>query len=145
MWDIRTGDRIADVVQGLHEGGVTCVQYDPSNAAHVLTNGRDHSLNLIDLRTSGVVSTFRHPAFRTTHSWSACAMSPNGAFAASVSGTTGQVFVWQTTNHSSGDEGNLVAMLDGHTTCGAAGIAWGSCGDKQVASVDRMGRLILWS
>ena len=138
VWDVRTGDRTEDVV-GLHDGGVTSVQFDPSNSSQLLTNGRDHSLKLIDMRTGAAVKTLRHPDFQTTSSSSACVLSPNGQYAASVSGTTGQLFVWQTSN------ARLVAKLDGHKAGVAGGVSWGTCGGQQVATIDRAGVLILWA
>ena len=138
IWDLRTGDRTADIVE-LHDGGVTSVQFDPSNSAQLLTNGRDHTLKLVDLRTGSAVKTFSNPDFQTTYSWSACAMSPNGLYAASVSGTSGHLFVWRTSDAS------LVAKLHGHKASGAGGVAWGACGGQQVATVDRAGSLILWA
>ena len=138
LWDVRTGDRTADIV-GLHDGGVTSVQFDLSNPGQVLTNGRDHSLKLIDVRTGAPVRTFRDPDFQTTYSWSACAMSPNGMYAASVSGTTGHLLVWRTS------DARLIGKLHGHKAGGAGGVAWGACGGQQVATVDRAGTLILWA
>ena len=137
LWDVRTGDRTADM-ESVHEGGITFVQFDPSNATQVLTNGKDNCLKLIDMRTGTTISTFRDSDFNSPYSWSACAMSPNGMYVASVSGISGQLFVWRTS------DAKLMAKLDGHKA-GAGGIAWGRCGGQQVATVDRSGKLILWA
>jgi autophagy-related protein 16-1 len=137
FWDVRTGDRSADM-ENVHEGGITFVQFDPSNATQVMTNGKDNCLKLIDMRTGTTISTFRDTDFHSSYNWSACAMSPNGMYVASVSGVSGHLFVWRTS------DAKLVAKLEGHKA-GAGGIAWGRCGGQQVATVDRAGKLILWA
>jgi WD40 repeat protein len=38
FWVMRAGDRTADISK-LHEGGITSVQFHPTNAMQVLTNG----------------------------------------------------------------------------------------------------------
>mmetsp|Transcript_17750 Transcript_17750/g.20446 ORF Transcript_17750/g.20446 Transcript_17750/m.20446 type:complete len:185 (+) Transcript_17750:488-1042(+) len=139
FWDVRTGERTGDL-NSLHEGGVTCVRFHPVNATQILTNGKDSSLKLVDMRTGSVLYTLRENGFNTTYYWSSCAISPDGLYAASVSNTSGQLFVWAL------KDGKLVKKLDGHKGS-AGGISWG-LGDsngQQVATVDRQGKLILWS
>jgi len=139
FWDVRTGERTGDL-DNLHEGGVTCVKFHPINATQILTNGKDSSLKLVDMRTRSVLHTLRENEFRTTYYWSSCAISSDGQYAASVSNTSGQLFVWEL------NDGKLVKKLDGHKG-GAGGISWGP-GDsngQQVATVDRQGKMILWS
>ena len=138
FWDVRTGERTVDI-PGLHDGGITSVQFHPSNATQVLTNGKDSCLKLMDMRTGTALFTMRDDDFRTTYNWSACCMSPDGSYCAAVSGTVGQLFVWRTV------DGSLVKKLDGHKV-GAGGIAWGGGNSQQqVASVDRTGKVILWA
>lgn len=139
-WDVRTGDRTGDV-EGLHQGGVTSVQFHPTNPTLVLTNGKDSCLKVVDMRTGMTVLALRDIDFTSAYTHSAAAWSPDGMYAASVSGAaTGQLCVWRT------KDGKLVKKLPGHKTS-ASGIAWGSGGTsgQQVASVDRQGKLILWA
>lgn len=63
---------------GMHESGITCVQFNPHDGTQVLTNGLDSCLKLIDVRTGSVIQTMRHPEFHTSQAWSSCALSPNG-------------------------------------------------------------------
>jgi len=139
FWDARTGDKTAEI-QGLHEGGITSVQFHPSIMTQVLTTGRDSTVKLVDIRTCVALETMSHNDYRISCSWSSCAFSPDGVYAGAVSSTTGEVFVWRTV------DGSLEAKLSGHTN-GAAGFAWGRGGasGQQVASVDRGGNLILWA
>ena len=139
FWDIRTGDRTAEIL-GLHEGGVTSVQFHPIIGNQVLTTGKDSSIKVVDIRTCTALQTMRHDDYRNNYSWGACAFSSDGAYAGAVSSTMGDVFVWRTA------DGALETQLKGHTN-GASGFAWGRGGTsgQQVASVDRDGKLILWA
>jgi autophagy-related protein 16 len=138
FWDVRNGDRTADI-PGLHDGGITSVQFHPSIATQVVTTGKDSTLKVIDIRTCTVLITMRHDNYRNNFSWSACAWSPNGAYAGAVSSTTGEMFIWRTI------DGSLEKTLRGHKR-GAAGFAWsfGGSSGQQVVSVDQGGTLIVW-
>ena len=59
FWDIRTGDRTAEIL-GLHEGGVTSVQFHPIIENQVLTTGKDSSIKVVDIRTCTALQTMRH-------------------------------------------------------------------------------------
>ena len=60
-----------------------------------------------------------------------------GEFVASGSSSTGFVFVWNA------NDGKLVRMLEGaHQCAGVCGIVWG---DEGAQSVDKTGKLVLWS
>ena len=77
FWDIRSGDRTADI-SNLHDGGVTSVQFDPTNGTHLLTNGKDSSLKITDVRMCSQVNKFKHRDFKTFFGWSASCYSPDG-------------------------------------------------------------------
>jgi autophagy-related protein 16 len=77
FWDLRTGDRTGDI-SGLHEHGITSVQFHPTNALQVLTNGKDSSVKVIDVRTCTALQTLRHEAFQTGFQWSTASFSPDG-------------------------------------------------------------------
>jgi autophagy-related protein 16-1 len=138
FWDIRNGDRTADI-PGLHDGGITSVQFHPSIVTQVLTTGKDSTLKVIDIRTCTALMTMRHDNYRNNYSWSTCALSPDGAYAGAVSSTTGEMFIWRTI------DGALEKTLRGHKK-GAAGFAWsfGGSSGQQVVSVDQGGTLIVW-
>uniref|UniRef100_A0A6U6G463 Uncharacterized protein n=1 Tax=Odontella aurita TaxID=265563 RepID=A0A6U6G463_9STRA len=77
FWDVRTGERAADI-QSIHQGGVTSVQFSPSNSTQVLTNGRDSTLRLIDMRTCETLQSFQHLEFRTLLNYASSSLSPDG-------------------------------------------------------------------
>lgn len=126
---------------GLHESGITSVQFNPSDSTQVLTNSLDSSLKVVDLRTGTAIHTFRHAEFMTSHGWSSSCFSPDGRYAAAGSSSNGCIFVWET------DKGELKAKLKGGHKAAVVGIDWcrgGSLG-QQVASADRKGVLVLWA
>lgn len=137
-WDVRSGERFLDL-PSLHEGGVTSVQWRPGRGHEILTNGRDSTLKIVDVRTKAVVRTVSDPGFRTLTNRASASFGPDGAHIAAASGDTGDVFVWDA------GTGALEARLKGHS-CGAVGLAWGAGGTngQQVASIDGSGVLILW-
>lgn len=139
FWDVRSGERTADI-SDLHSGGVTSTQIHPTNSTQILTNGRDSSLKIVDVRTCTAIYTLQHKDFRTTFNWSSSALSPDGTYAAAGSGTSGEVFLWRTL------DGEFQRKLKGHDA-GVVALAWGRGGSngQQVASVDRNGGLILWA
>jgi len=77
FWDLRSGDRTADI-PGLHSGGVTSVQLDPTKSTYILTNGRDSNLKITDVRMCSAVNTLQHREFKTLYGWSGCTYSPDG-------------------------------------------------------------------
>jgi WD40 repeat protein len=144
---------------------VTSVQFHPSNATTVLTNGMDSCVKIVDIRTSAIVQTFKDPNFQTSYAWSSASFSPDGKFqnyvvlfswswrasshfhfliltgkyVASGSSSNGNIFVWDVAG------GKLTTRLQGHQA-GVCGFSWGRGGSsgQQVASVDKNGMLILW-
>jgi len=108
----------------------------------VMTNGMDSRIKIVDIRTCKAIHEFRHKDFQTSYNWSSSAFSPDGAYVASGSSSNGFIFVWNVKN------GKLLRKLeDGHNDTGVCGLAWGRGGNngQQVATVDKSGRLILWS
>jgi WD40 repeat protein len=71
-----------------------------------------------------------------------CVVIKKGAYVASGSSSNGFIFVWNAKN------GKLIRKLEsGHNDTGVCGLAWGRGGNngQQVATVDKSGRLVLWS
>ncbi len=139
FWDARSGDRTGDV-SGLHSGGVTSVNFNPSNNEEILTCGRDSLVKLVDVRKTGQeLQSFFHAGFRVDLSYAKCAISPDGKYAAAGS-STGDIFIWRTL------DGNLEKQLKGHDA-GVVAVAWdrGGSNGQQFASIDKKGNLLLWA
>lgn len=142
FWDLRSGERTLDL-PGMHQGGITSVQFHPqSGSSTLLTNGLDSCLKIVDARNGVAVQKFQHANFSTSHGWSASTFSPDGKFcAAGSSSPKGSVFVWSCA------DGSLKQELAGHHRSGVCAIDWnrGGGNGSQVATIDRKGVLILWA
>ena len=139
FWDIRSSERTGEVTD-LHSGGVTSANFNPSNNAEILTAGRDSVVKLVDVRNTGQeLQTFHHSEFRIDLSYAACAISPDGRYAAAGS-STGDIFIWRTV------DGNLEKQLKGHEA-GVVAVAWdrGGSNGQQFSSIDKKGNLLLWA
>ena len=87
--------------------------------------------------SASAILRFRFLAF---YPFSVC--YKKGAYVASGSSSNGFIFVWNAKN------GKLIRKLEcGHNDTGVCGLAWGRGGNngQQVATVDKSGRLVLWS
>lgn len=140
-WDVRSGDRVLDIPM-LHQGGVTSVHWKPgSSSHHILTNGRDSTLKVVDARTSATIHTFHDPSLRTLTNHASSSFGPDGKYAAAGSGDNGDVFIWNIAS------GTMEKRLSGAHKYGTVGLAWGRGGTngQQVATIDKSGVLVLWA
>ena len=62
----------------LHIGGCTSVQFNPENAAEILSLGRDSQLKLVDVRNRAILHTFQHADFRIDLNYASSSLSPDG-------------------------------------------------------------------
>lgn len=62
FWDTKTGE-VIHLMDDIHENQITSVSLSV-DGTKVLTNSRDNSLKLIDLRTHELLMTFRYARFQ---------------------------------------------------------------------------------
>lgn len=62
FWDLRKGD-MAHEVASLHPQCQVTAVVASSGGSHILTNGRDNTLKLLDVRTFGILRVYRAGAF----------------------------------------------------------------------------------
>jgi WD40 repeat protein len=64
--------------EDVHKSAITSVQFHPTDASKVLTNGMDSLIKIVDVRTCKAIHEFSHKDFQTSYSWSSSVFSPDG-------------------------------------------------------------------
>ncbi|KAI7861127.1 WD40-repeat-containing domain protein [Circinella umbellata] len=119
LWDTRTGNGIKELT-GVHSGQITSVSISPGGDT-LLTNSRDNTLKMIDLRMYNIVATFQAPSYRNGANWSRSCFSPDKSYVAAGS-ADGTLHVWNTLTH------NLETTLKDHKGV-MCGVSWSPVGD----------------
>ncbi|KAM9981122.1 hypothetical protein ACTFIY_003438 [Dictyostelium cf. discoideum] len=96
FWDSNAGEP-TQVLSSIHEGQITSITNSPTNTNQILTNSRDHTLKIIDIRTFDTIRTFKDPEYRNGLNWTKASWSPDGRFIASGS-IDGSICIWDATN-----------------------------------------------
>jgi len=134
FWDIKT-EQCAFELGGIHSGQITstCISLD---CRVVLTNSRDNTLKLVDIRTYEVGQTFTHENFRNGINWSRACMSPDSSYVVAGS-NDGQIYIWDV--YTGKLDTILKKIHESTITC----CAWVPNGSS-LSSCDRTGNVVLW-
>lgn len=139
FWDIRSGDRTAEV-SNLHSDIITSVNFNPNNNVEVISMGRDNCIKVVDVRKVGKeLHRLYHDDFQIDVNYAASTISHDGKYVAAGS-SNGQIFVWKMS------DGQIETQLKAHNT-GIVAVAWdrGGSNGQQFASIDKAGNLFLWA
>lgn len=137
IWDMKNGDCVFDL-SGIHSGQVTGVTMGPDSLGQcILTNSKDNSLKLVDLRTHEVLQTFKHTNFKNGANWSRGVFSPDGNYVAAGS-ADGSVLIWERAS------GKLHSQLKGGHKTGITSIAWNPINVQQISTADSSGAIVVW-
>eukprot|EP00123_Amoebidium_parasiticum_P020821 comp5704_c0_seq1/m.1574 comp5704_c0_seq1/g.1574 ORF comp5704_c0_seq1/g.1574 comp5704_c0_seq1/m.1574 type:complete len:573 (-) comp5704_c0_seq1:598-2316(-) len=118
FWDSKSSDgtnQATNEITGIHTGQITGLALSADKNL-LLTNSRDNSLKLIDLRMFQVVATFCGDGYKNSANWAQACFSPGGQYIA-AGGADGVVYVWNTVNNK------VEKQLKAHTSSVAA-CAW---------------------
>ncbi|KAN0035096.1 hypothetical protein ACTA71_004352 [Dictyostelium dimigraforme] len=96
FWDSNAGEP-TQVLSSIHEGQITSITNSPTNSNQILTNSRDHTLKIIDIRTFDTIRTFKDPEYRNGLNWTKASWSPDGRYIASGS-IDGSICIWDASN-----------------------------------------------
>ncbi|KAG0290612.1 hypothetical protein BGZ96_005925 [Linnemannia gamsii] len=81
FWDARSGNCVKEVT-GIHMGQITSV-CPSTDGSQILTNSRDNTLRILDVRTYETVSVLHADGYKTGTNWSKACFSPDGQYVVS--------------------------------------------------------------
>ncbi|KAI9280654.1 WD40-repeat-containing domain protein [Sporodiniella umbellata] len=133
FWDTAKGDEIAEL-KNIHNGQITSVSMSPDGTS-VLTNSRDNTLSIIDVRTYKVLQTLKADSYQNGLNWSRSCFSPDGKHVAAGS-ADGILHTWDT------NTGKLVKSIKGHGSA-ICGVVWGATGEY-IYTAERNRTAFIW-
>ncbi|CAG8739756.1 30093_t:CDS:10 [Gigaspora margarita] len=134
FWDVRSGKDIKELT-GIHLGQITSVSVSP-DGSKVLTNSRDNTLKIVDLRTYDVEQTLHADGYKTGANWSKSCFSPDGRYVAAGS-LDGTIFYWNI------QKSKLEKTAKEHNAL-VCGVSWSPQGG-QVFSADKDRTVCIWA
>ncbi|ORZ01381.1 WD40-repeat-containing domain protein [Syncephalastrum racemosum] len=134
IWDTRTGNAIKELT-AVHSGQVTSVSVSP-DGSKLLTNSRDNTLKLVDLRMYDIVATYQAESYRNGANWSRACFSPDGNYIAAGS-SDGTLHVWDAESRK------LERALKAHSGI-ICGVSWNPMG-SHLYSADMNKGICMWN
>jgi len=145
LWSIRTKEKIT-TLDNLHLEQLTSAEWS-RDGNQVVTNSRDSTLKLIDVRTFKVLRQFKgdskQPYVNTVNWGRACFSTEIGSKYVSAGSSNGDLFIWETSS------GKLEKVLEGkkkvefdNALC-VTNIEWNPNG-RQLASCTNGGVIHIW-
>ncbi|KAI8981030.1 WD40-repeat-containing domain protein [Pilobolus umbonatus] len=105
FWDTRSGLGTKDLA-GVHQGQITSVSMSHDGYS-LLTNSRDNTLKIIDVRMYEIVKSFEADTYKNGLNWNRSTFSPDSNFIVAGS-IDGGVHIWNVKS------GKLESVLSGH-------------------------------
>jgi autophagy-related protein 16 len=85
VWDLDHSGQCVHEITGLHSAPVTSVCSNPCNRFEMLSNSRDDTLKIVDMRTYAARATLSHSGFANGVNWNRACFSPDGHYVAAGS------------------------------------------------------------
>eukprot|EP01130_Rhizamoeba_saxonica_P015026 TRINITY_DN665_c0_g2_i1.p1 TRINITY_DN665_c0_g2~~TRINITY_DN665_c0_g2_i1.p1 ORF type:complete len:537 (+),score=103.49 TRINITY_DN665_c0_g2_i1:48-1658(+) len=136
FFDSRNGDCVHEI-SDIHSGQITSVTLSP-DGTHVLTNSRDNTLKLIDIRTFETENTYGHTEYKNGMNWTRATLSPDGRYIATGS-EDGKIYIWDRFT------GVLHTTLNSVHKSNVNCVAWNPTHGNQLISCDRNGNVVIWT
>jgi autophagy-related protein 16 len=89
IWDLGRDGQCVHEITGLHSQPVTSVCSNPCNQWEMLSNSRDDTLKIVDLRTYSARATLQQHGYANGINWNRACFSPDGHYVAAGSTDNG--------------------------------------------------------
>ncbi|KAF9190262.1 hypothetical protein BGZ51_008793 [Haplosporangium sp. Z 767] len=132
FWDARSGNCVKEVT-GIHLGQITSV-CPSTDGSQILTNSRDNTLRILDMRTYETLSVLHADGYRTGTNWSKACFSPDGQYVVSGS-ADGTLYYWSTRDGS-------VEKTTKDQSSPIVGVSWVN---SSVVSAEKDKTVVIWS
>ncbi|KAG0363295.1 hypothetical protein BG005_001595 [Podila minutissima] len=131
FWDARSGNCIKEVT-GIHLGQITSV-CPSSDGTQILTNSRDNTLRIVDVRTYETLSMLHADGYKTGTNWSKACFSPDGQYVVAGS-ADGSLYYWSTRD-------GIVEKITKEQTSPIVGVSWVN---SSVVSAEKDKTVVIW-
>ncbi|KAI1311954.1 hypothetical protein EDD11_003234 [Mortierella claussenii] len=131
VWDARSGNCVKEVT-GIHLGQITSV-CPSADGTQILTNSRDNTLRILDVRTYETLTVLHADGYKTGTNWSKACFSPDGQYVVSGS-ADGTLYYWSTRDGS-------VEKTTKEQTGPIVGVSWVS---SSVVSAEKDKTVVIW-
>lgn len=124
-------------IKNLHRQQISCIKFTP-DGSKLVTASSDHSLKVIDVRTSEVLQTLEDSEMMLKASVFRFCISPNSKYCV-VGGSSGTIFIYNLVT------GQLEDAYDEEHNVGVLGCDWAAGTESTVCTLDMSGLLFLWN
>ncbi|KAG0369623.1 hypothetical protein BGZ54_009432 [Gamsiella multidivaricata] len=131
FWDARSGNCVKEVT-GIHLGQITSV-CPSSDGTQILTNSRDNTLRILDVRTYETLSVLHADGYKTGTNWTKACFSPDGQYVVSGS-ADGTLYYWSTRD-------GAVEKTTKEQNGPIVGVAWAN---SSVVSAEKDKTVVIW-
>ncbi|KAF9108501.1 hypothetical protein BGX27_008333 [Mortierella sp. AM989] len=131
FWDSRSGNCVKEV-SGIHLGQITSV-CPSSDGSQILTNSRDNTLRILDVRTYETHTVLHADGYKTGTNWSKACFSPDGQHVVSGS-ADGTLYYWSTRD-------GTVEKTTKEQSGPIVGVSWSG---SSVVSAEKDKTVVIW-
>ncbi|KAF9995361.1 hypothetical protein BGZ80_011241 [Entomortierella chlamydospora] len=131
FWDARSGNCVKEVT-GIHVGQITSV-CPSSDGTQILTNSRDNTVRILDVRTYETLSVLHADGYKTGTNWSKACFSPDGQYVVSGS-ADGTLYYWSTRD-------GTVEKTTKEQSGPIVGVSWSN---STVVSAEKDKTVVIW-
>ena len=137
LWSLGNDVKEVKRATDLHAGQISCIRFVP-NGTTIVSASRTNGIVVIEQRNLSVTYTLEHPDMSIPMGCCKFAISPDGKYVA-IGSINGVLFIFDI------KLGEFVEAYNEQHKDTIVGVAWGPGQAGNVASIDKLGMLYMWS